>query len=100
MSCRLLLGGVLAAFYVLAVLAIRQLSYEAVKEAVFIRPNYGWCFAMGSALLWLVTGLFACCENFLPLLSHRPSPLTKHPCLSSRMSSSSLQHACSSTNKY
>lgn len=60
--CRLLLGGVLAAFYIMAALAVRDLSFNAIKESVLIRPHYGWCFGMGSALLWLISGFFACCE--------------------------------------
>ncbi|CAL8465308.1 g4843 [Coccomyxa elongata] len=57
----LLLGGVLAAFYVMAALAVRDLSYDAIKESVMIRPDYGWCFGMGAALLWLISGFFSCC---------------------------------------
>ncbi|KAK9903563.1 hypothetical protein WJX75_009000 [Coccomyxa subellipsoidea] len=57
----LLLGGVLAAFYIMAALAVRDLSFNAIKESVLIRPHYGWCFGMGSALLWLISGFFACC---------------------------------------
>ena len=60
---RLLLGGILAAFYLMAALAIRQLATAAVQQPDIAWPNYGWCFGMGSAVLWLLTGLFSCCES-------------------------------------
>ncbi len=46
----------------MATLAVRDLSYDAIKESVMIRPDYGWCFGMGAALLWLISGFFSCCE--------------------------------------
>jgi uncharacterized membrane protein YqjE len=64
---RLLLGGILAAYYVLAVLSIRQLVFTATKQYYLIWPNYGWCFGMGAALLWLLTAIFSCCEPYSTL---------------------------------
>ena len=65
--CRVLLGGILAAFYALAALSIRPLVLEATQQPLTPWPGMGWCFAMGAALLWLVTGICSCCES-LPSL--------------------------------
>ena len=61
--CRVLLGGILAAFYALAVLSIRPLVLEATQQPLTPWPGLGWCLAMGSAVLWLLTGIFSCCEG-------------------------------------
>lgn len=71
--CRLLLGGILVAFYLIAALAIRDLASAAVGQPYLAYPNYGWAMGAASALLWLLTGLFSCCALPLP-----PLGLTSH----------------------
>ena len=61
--CRLLLGGVLAAYYVVGALCLRQLALDDTRQAYLVWPNYGWCLGIGSALLWLLVGLFSCCAR-------------------------------------
>ena len=57
--CRVILGGILAAFYALVL--------KATQQPLTPWPGMGWCFAMGAALLWLVTGICSCCESPLAL---------------------------------
>jgi hypothetical protein len=60
---RLLLGAILAVFYVLEALAVRQLSSDLVKASYMIWPREGWAMGMGAALLWLFISFFCCCEH-------------------------------------
>lgn len=59
--CRILLGAILAVFYVLEALAVRNVANNLVKEPYLIWPREGWAFGMGAALLWLFISFFTCC---------------------------------------
>lgn len=72
----MLLGAILAVFYILEALAVRQLAADLVKASYLIWPREGWAMGMGAALLWLFVSFFCCCERpsepFKRL--HEPSP--------------------------
>lgn len=57
----LLLGAILAVFYILEALAVRQLAADLVKASYLIWPREGWAMGMGAALLWLFVSFFCCC---------------------------------------
>jgi hypothetical protein len=61
--CRLLLGAILAVFYVLEALAVRHLAADLVKASYLIWPREGWAMGMGAALLWLFISFLCCCAR-------------------------------------
>ena len=73
MDCahRILLAAILAVFYVLEALAVRNVANDAVKAAYVIWPREGWAFGMGAAVLWLLISFFCCCASSCPPL-HEP----------------------------
>ena len=65
---RILLAAILAIFYILEALAVRNVASDTVKAAYIIWPREGWAFGMGAALLWLLISFFCCCAFLLLLL--------------------------------
>ena len=53
----------MAAFYVLAALLMRSYTDGTVGARHTVWPTWGWALGMGSALLWFLAGLFACCAR-------------------------------------
>ncbi len=58
---RILLAAILAVFYILEALAVRNVTSDTVKAAYIIWPREGWAMGMGAALLWLIVSFFCCC---------------------------------------
>ena len=61
----------MAAYYVLAVLLMRNYTDSTVNARYTLWPTWGWALGMGSALLWFLAGLFACCARPPPPRSCR-----------------------------
>ncbi|KAK9825665.1 hypothetical protein WJX81_007977 [Elliptochloris bilobata] len=57
----LLLGCIMAAYYVLAALLMRNYTEGTVNARYTLWPTWGWAIGMGAAGLWFLAGLFACC---------------------------------------
>ena len=73
MAHRILLAAILAVFYILEALAVRNVASDTVKAAYIIWPREGWAMGMGAALLWLIVSFFCCCERlYFPLLRMWP----------------------------
>lgn len=72
---RILLAAILAVFYILEALAVRNVASDTVKAAYIIWPREGWAMGMGAALLWLVISFFCCC-------AFRDSPPLRNACTS------------------
>ena len=70
---RILLAAILAVFYILEALAVRNVANDAVKAAYVIWPREGWAFGMGAAVLWLLISFFCCCAFLCLPLNHGPS---------------------------
>ena len=72
LACRILLAAILAVFYILEALAVRNIAVDAVKAAYVIWPREGWAMGMGAALLWLLISFFCCCASIrLPVHGQR-----------------------------
>ena len=68
---RILLAAILAVFYILEALTVRNVASDTVKAAYIIWPREGWAMGMGAALLWLIISFFCCCAFLhLPLLRY------------------------------
>lgn len=63
----------MAAYYVLAALLMRNYTDSTVSARYTLWPTWGWALGMGSALLWFLAGLFACCARPPYVRSLHPS---------------------------
>jgi len=65
----------MAAFYVLTCLLMHNYTQSAVNARYTVWPTWGWGLGMGSAVLWILTGLLSCCAR----PASAPLRATLHP---------------------